>query len=209
MKRNWLKNRSKKTTTESSLEKEMKREWKVMKHFKDENKLLFMGFVWLVVAILAINTIYVISARTDNNGLVGKTVTPFASHVLTSQQYAQTTAFAVHIDNVTETDKQDVAFPLLEGNTMLILDISITNNTVTQQDFYPVNQLFVRDQEGGNYAPHASIYITNPIPAESLKPGQTVSGQISFEIPKRLTRPLLYVDLGWDNQLPIVYDVLR
>lgn len=196
----------------SPFRRELRRDWKLFKHFQNENHLLVMAFVWLLIAIAIINTIYIIDRHTDQEEQREHNTTPtfsFVGTTLTSQQEVKTPAFNAHVSNVYETDKTDYAFPFDTGQTILIFDISITNNTAASQDFYPANQLFVRDQEGGSYQPHASMYVTRPVAAQTIKPGQTVSGQISFAIPKRLTRPLLYVDLGWNNQTPAVFDVLH
>jgi hypothetical protein len=200
-----------KRADQSEVNELIKKEWKIIKHFRDENKVLVMSIVWLLIAIIVINTIFVVARLSDRDEKNDARVVAasYAGVTLTSQQYAQTTAFAAHISNVYETAQEDHAFPLDPDQTMLILNLTVTNNTTTEQDLYPVNQLFVRDQEGGTYTPHASMFITQPLAAQTVKPGQTVTGQISFAIPKRLTRPLLYVDTRWDNQAPVVFDVLR
>ncbi len=53
------------------------------------------------------------------------------------------------------------------------------------------------------------MYVTKQIAAGKIAPGKTISGQISFGIPKSATNPLLFVDTGWGNEAPIVIDVLR
>lgn len=200
--------KKKKPTLEQQIGTEIKREWKVLQHFKDENKVLFMALVWVVVAILVVNTIYVVVRHTDDDDRLVASTIPYANHVLTSQQTADTAAFSAHISNVYETDSADLALPE-GGYTILVFDISVTNNTNGEQDLYPVNQFFVRDQEGGTYTPHASLHMIRPLEAAPLKSGQTVAGQLAFAVPKRLTRPLLYVDLGWNSQSPVVFDVLH
>ena len=42
-----------------------------------------------------------------------------------------------------------------------------------------------------------------------LTPGKTVTGQLSFAVPKILAHPLLYIDLGWGDTAPVVIDVMK
>ena len=192
--------------------KEMKREWRHFVKFRDENYLLFIAFVILVAAGVIINTSYVInhtsSARATSKN--SKTiVVPYPTKRLTSQQTGTNSAQTVKISNVTENDKKDYAYSLDSTETMLIMDISVTNNTLQTQQLIPVNQLYVRTEEGDNAAMHASMYVTKPLDATELAPGKTATGQISFAVPKHIAHPLLYVDTGWDKSVPLVYDVLK
>lgn len=177
---------------------------------KDENHLLFIGFVMLVAALLIVNTVYVISrgdaidSKTENHQNM-----PDALKVLSSQQTAENKAFSVVVSNVTESDKFDPAFTLPDGYTMLLFDIKITNLSRGEQSLIPVNNLFVRSREGDTFPLHPSLEITKPLESGPVAAGATVDGQISFGVPKTLAHPLLYVDLGWDDYVPIVIDVLR
>jgi hypothetical protein len=128
---------------------------------------------------------------------------------LTSTQTGSTPAYEVKISNVTENNVPDPAFTLAPGNTLLLMDISIKNLTGAPQELVPVSDLFVRDNEGDTFPLHPALVVKNPLPSTKVAPGQTVSGQISFEVPKKLARPLLYVDMQWSNLAPIVYDVMK
>ncbi|CAN5418095.1 hypothetical protein BH10PAT3_BH10PAT3_6630 [soil metagenome] len=191
--------------------KEVKREWRHVIKFKDENHLLFMAFVLLMAALVIINTVYVLNRGFSGHGSKAtKTlITVDSGKYLTSQQTGSNDSETVSIKNVTENDRTDNAFTIDPSQTMLILSISITNTTEKSQQLIPVNQLYVKTSEGDYAALHASSYVTVPLGATELAPGKTAKGQISFAVPKHIANPLLYVDTGWNKNIPLVFDVLR
>lgn len=189
--------------------KEVKREWKHFKKFKDENYLLFTAFVILVSAIVIVNTVYILDHNSNNTPRYLSGGVSDIGKVLTSQQAGQNSAVKVSVSSVTEDDKTDYAFSAEPGTTMLIMSVTITNLTNATQHLIPVSQFFVHSDEG-DYAPlHASMYVTKPLEANDLAPGKSATGQISFSVPKRVARPLLFIDTGWDKNVPIVFDVLH
>ena len=131
------------------------------------------------------------------------------SRYLTSSQTGHTAAYDVSLTGVTEDATPDPAFTLETGYTFLIFDITVTNRSAGTLDFVPVNQLYVRDNQGDTFTMHPASKLTKPIAATKLEPGQSATGQVSFAIPKKLARPLLYVDPQWDDLAPIVFDVLH
>lgn len=202
----------KKKKEQDSLDEKIKKEWKYLRHIKikDENHLLFASFIILMAALLIVNTAFVINRANGSffNNSPKKGVSNL-NKILTSQQAAVSDKFHINISKVYESDAHDPAFTLLPTDTLLVMDISITNKSSGDQDFVPVNQIYVRDRDGGYYAMHTSLSLKSPIEAKTLNGGQTVSGQISFSVPKRLAHPLLYVDLGWDDSVPVVFDVMK
>ncbi len=189
--------------------KEVKREWRQFLRFKDENRLLFASFIVVLTAIVVINTLYIVNYtnRGTDDGTVATQPNP--NLVLTSLQTGTNHAVQARVSNVSENSKRDYAFTIDPSDTMLTMDISITNLTSVTQQVLPSNQLYVRSNEG-DYAPlHPSMYLTNALAATDVQPGQTVKGQISFDVPQRVASPLLYVDTGWGGYAPLVFDVLH
>lgn len=195
---------------ESVTDKQVKKGRKYLKRIliKDEDHFLFASFIVLLLAIIVVNTLYVMN-RLPHFRLTTRIIETTPSKVLTSLQKGSTSSYDVTVSNVYETDRRDPAFTLASNETMLIFDINITNKTAQTQQFLPVNQLYVRSRDGYYATMHPSIYVTRPIPADTITPGKTISGQVSFNVPIHQAHPLLYVDLGWDNTVPIVFDVLR
>jgi hypothetical protein len=107
------------------------------------------------------------------------------------------------------SNKYDPAFTLLEDESLLTANVTIINNTNSIQELYPSTQFFIRTKDGLYYQMHPSMHIKDPLQSGNINPGQSISGKISFVVPKSLSRPLLYIDLGWENHTPIVYDILR
>lgn len=189
------------------LDHEAKREWRNAIRFMDENHLLFTGFVLLLAAAVIINTVYVINHSGEQ--VVHHTSAASNNAIFKSLDHTQNRVAKVSIANVTESDTPDPAFPLNESQTLLVLDINITNLTTVSQRLVPSTQLFVHDRDGGLYVLQASSLVGDALVTQDVSPGATVKGQIAFAVPKRQTTPLLYVDLGWDNDTPIIYDVLH
>lgn len=193
------------------IEKSAVKEWKYLSKvkIKDENHLLFASFIIILVAILVVNTLYVLNRDPSTNVTHHVSATTDTSQVLTSLQTATLPAAVVSISDVSENDRKDPAFMLAEGETLLTMTIRIKNTSPGQQEIIPTSQLFVRSRDG-DYAPlHPSIYVTKPLGANKVAAGQTVSGEISFAVPKQLADPLLYVDLGWNDQAPVVFHALK
>ncbi len=190
--------------------KELRREYKHFEKFRDENSLLLGVFVAAIVAILVINTLFWVQLSNHRLEADSRISTTIASQkASTSLQTVRNLAVQARVSNVGENTALDRAFPLAEGQTMLIMDITITNMTTRTQHLLPANQFYVRSDEG-DYSPmHASSHITKPLEAKDLEPGESASGQISFGVNKHLTSPLLYIDTQWDNSTPLVIDVLH
>jgi hypothetical protein len=206
------KNKTQLETFEQDVVKKIRKERKLLKKIlaKNEDHLLFTGFVMVMTAIVVITTVYLFNRTTifvDRTVNSGTESSP--SYVLRSSDTATTDSAIITIKDVSEKSDIDRAFTIPEDETFLIFNISITNNTPGEQDLYPVKQLYVRSKDGDYYSMHITSFITTPLEPATLKPGETASGQVSFAVPKTLANPLVYVDLGWNDIVPTVYDVLR
>jgi hypothetical protein len=148
-----------------------------------------------------------IASKTNSTSTTSSAVS--ASYVLGTQQKAQTDVFDVAIQGVQKNSSKDYAFAYDENDVMLIVDVAVTNRTTKVQNLVPSSQLYIRTEDGLYITMHPSMYVRNQLPFGQVASGETVLGQVSFAIPKTLTRPLLYIDLGWDNHVPVVYDILR
>lgn len=206
------KNKTQLETFEEDVVKEIRKESKLLKKIlaKNEDHLLFTGFVMVMTAIVVISTVYLFNRTTifiDSPVESGSESSP--SYVLRSNDTATTDSSTISIKDVSEKSEVDRAFTISEEETFLIFNISITNNSPGEQDLYPVKQLYVRSKDGDYYPMHISSFIATPLEPATLKPGETASGQVSFAVPKTLANPLVYIDLGWNDIVPTVYDVLR
>jgi hypothetical protein len=163
---------------------------------------LLLAVSLLLACILVVNGIYLYARMSNHDN-------DFPNTVLTSKDTARTSAVSVSLSKITENSAMDYAFTLDDSQTMLILTVSITNNSSTSQRLLPVNQFYVRTRTGDYAALHPSMYIKHPLAAATLKPGQTVSGELSFGVPKSASDLYFYADTGWNNQTPVVFNVLK
>lgn len=190
--------------------KELKREYKRFEKFRNENSLLFGVFVLGVTALVVINTIFWVqytSQRYQDENEHSATIASLTA--TTSLQTAKNFAVSAKVSNVGTTNKVDRAFTLAADETLLTMDISMTNLTSQTQHLIPVSQFYIRGTEGEYAELHASSFVKSPLAAQNLKPGTSATGQLSFAVPKSLERPLLYIDTAWDNSTPLVIDVLN
>ena len=168
----------------------------------EDNQLVVTSLVVLLSALVVINASYLASR-------LSQSASAQASHVLTSHQVASTHSLTASITNMSENSAPDPAFTLDDSEVILIMTLSITNHTSHIQDFIPTSQLYVRTRDGDYRPLHPSMFVTKPIVSGKIKPGQTITGQVSFSVPKASTNPLLYVDTGWNDDVPVVFNVLE
>ena len=167
-----------------------------------ESKLVVSAILVGLVILVIISGIYV------SNHLQS---TDFYSqlHVTTSTEHAQTKSVAADISQISEIDKHDPAFTLADSEVLLVMRLRLTNRTTTEQYFIPTANLYVRTGQGDYRPLHPSVFVKNQIFSGTLKPGQTIEGQVSFSVPRTATNPLLYIDTGWNAEVPIVFSPLK
>lgn len=189
--------------------KELKREYKRFEKFRDENSLLLGVFTLGLAALVIINTLFWVQWSNHRAAQVNKQNTTVASlKTTTTLQSARNFAVTARVTNVgTSKDVNPIA-PLAETETLLSMDITVTNNTQKTQHLIPVSQFYVRGEDG-TYASLKPTMAASPLASQDLAPGQSASGSLSYAISERQTRPLLYIDTHWDDSTPLVIDVLH
>jgi hypothetical protein len=179
---------------------------RVDEHADNINKLIIVGILVLLAISIIINSVYLVHR---NNNSKASTPQSNSGQVLTSLQTGFNGATQVRVSDVTENNSFDPAFTLDPTETMLIMSITITNLSAETQQLIPDTQLFVRTDQGNYSTIHASMFVTNPLSSVDLRPGQSASGQVSFNVPKVAEKPYLYIDTEWDNYTPLVFNVLH
>ena len=190
--------------------KELRREFKHFEKFRDENSLLFGVFVAAIVALLVVNTMFwaqYTARRSERENRVTTTIADLKSS--TSLQTAHNFAVSARVSNVGTKTEQDRAFPIEPGKTLLVMDITVTNKTGNGQQLIPVTQFYVRSSDGQYATLYPSTKLKKALLPQDLKPGESATGQLSFAISERTTKPLLYIDTMWDRATPLVIDVLH
>ncbi len=178
---------------------------------RDDNHLLWAGLLLVLATLVTINAAYIVTElKNDSESSSQSDAQPVTRpHVLRSTQTAHTPSLVASINKIAEIDKSDPAFTLEDNETLLSMMLTITNRTSSSQFFIPTSVLYVHTGKGDYRPLHPSIYVTDQIFSGTLKPGQTVSGQISFSVPKQEINPLLYIDTGWNDEVPIVFSPLK
>jgi hypothetical protein len=157
-----------------------------------------------------VNTLFWVqftNRRYEKENRVTTTVANLTSS--TSLQTAHNFAVSARVSNVGTKTEQDRAFPLEPGKTLLIMDVTVTNRTASDQQLIPVSQFYVRNGDGLHATLYPSSRVTKALLPQDLRPGESASGQISFAIPDRTSTPLLYIDTMWERATPLVIDVLH
>lgn len=196
----------------SEIEQDIKKELKLIDRYrkKNEDKLLFAAFITVLCALIIINAIYIINRVSTRQKIVTAAQTlNFPKTVLPSTVSGVNSSFTVAVKGVKEDSTPDPAFAFDAQETMLIATVTITNTSGKKQQLSAASQLYVRSQDGSYFAMHPSSRVQKELGSKEVAPGETVTGDVSFAIPKILTKPLLYVDLGWNDFVPVVFDVLH
>lgn len=174
--------------------------------FHNKDRVLFFGIIILVTVM---SSWFAASYPASQTKRVSGLQYGNANKILKSQEVAKTPAYTIQIISASENSQQDKAFGYEDSGTMLIASLAITNTTSVEQDILPSVQFYVRTTDGLYYQMHPSMFVTDPMQAGKIMPGAVIKGQISFVVPKSVTHPYLYLDLGWDGYTPAVYDILH
>jgi hypothetical protein len=188
------------------------------KNFKKFRRLAKSPVDDLAVAISVITIIAALAATTsilytrETKSTAPKTVTNNIKPavVLKTSDVASTNEYEVSVTGTYESTSAIKGLSRLRPDEVfLVFSLTVKNKTAISQPFYVSNQIFARDPKTGLLFTFSPAETSNPFPSGMIEPGQTASGQLSFVMPKSLTRPLVYVDLGWDDVVPIVFSPLQ
>jgi hypothetical protein len=94
----------------------------------------------------------------------------------------------------------------LDGDHFIILHVKIKNISKRTLNFYPAIQSYIRDSQGGYYSMHPALNTGKDYEAGPIRPGETVEGELSYEVSKHLVEPRYYIDANWDGG-PMVFSL--
>ena len=86
---------------------------------------------------------------------------------------------------------------------IISLQLRIENNSEKDFEFYPTVQTFIRDNQGDSYIV-TPVEIDNPLPAKTLKPGESVTGRLSYKVTNRPLPLYLYIESRQPGAGPFV-----
>lgn len=193
------------------IETSVRREWRHLLKIRDEDLFLFISFIVMLLALIVIASAYIISqsVSTRLQAQAAARAESDPNHILTTGDKGVADGMTVKVSNVGENSQVDPAFTIDDDQTFLTMNVSITNTTAATQNIIPDTQLYVRDTQGDVFLPHVTVFVTSPLQSGTVKPSETVQGQLSFAVPKKLTKLFLYVDTQWNNSAPVVFSVLQ
>jgi len=177
--------------------------------FRHDHSLMFAAFTIALTALVVINTLFIykmIAEGLFDTDTRQQLVYPSRT---TSLQLASNSAISAQVRNVTVVDTVDPMFARDPSMAMLVMELTVRNKTNETQHFIPVNHVFVRSEDGTYSALTMTSFAKKPISAAEIAPGEAVTGDVSFAIPKSAANPLMYVDTGWNRSVPLVVDVLH
>ena len=110
---------------------------------------------------------------------------------------------AMRLDSVSTTTGSGI-FKTPSSQIYLIIGITIKNISAKPINIFPTTDMYVKDKNGN--LTYLSIYdLTNPFRAGELLPGDQISGQLSYLIPKNSLQKF-YIDAIWSGGV-VVFDV--
>lgn len=190
--------------------KELRKEYGRFRRFTDENSLLMGVFLLGLVGLLIINTLFWVQwTKLADDKRRRDEIGALSQHITRTLEPSMNHALSVEVRNVTLNNSEDKAFGVADGETMLIMDIKVTNKSDNTQQLIPANNFYVRSNRGVYSQLHASMHVRRPIAMRDVKPGEVVEGQLSFAVPKTADTLWLYIDTNWENTVPLVIDVLH
>lgn len=91
-----------------------------------------------------------------------------------------------------------------QDEKIISVNLEITNNSDENFDFYPTAQTFVRDNQGGQYI-MTPVELDDPFAGNTIQPGETKSGQLSYLVTNRAVPLFLYVESRQTSAGPFVF----
>lgn len=101
--------------------------------------------------------------------------------------------YDVRIDSVSRGNGEKGSLNPGEGKTYLIVTLYVKNKTSKVLPLYPVSQTYIKDEKGQTYSIGPAI-VKQPFLAGDLAPGDQIKGELAYEIPTNLTKPLFYFE---------------
>ena len=158
-----------------------------------------------MLAGMALGLVVVLAGRYGVTVRLGSS----SGQVLPLTKMAQSSDFEMKLTNTHTIDGNDPAFGLENGHKFLVTTLSVTNKTSETIKLWPAIQTYIRDTQGGSFTMHPTTTITKPYLAGEIAPGQTVTGELSYDVPADLANGRLFIDPGWNSMQPVVFSLAK
>jgi uncharacterized protein DUF4352 len=117
------------------------------------------------------------SGTTTNGGTSSATK---SQHFKVGQQVKVGDTYVVTVNSV-KTDAGDDVFKPKDGNTFLIVDVSLKNVSSKEQDLSSLLQFTLKDSSGQKY--DETIVSNATAPDGKIEAGDVTKGQLAYEVP--------------------------
>lgn len=163
------------------------------RQLRTARRLSLISLITLGLGLLSVGlALYLL--QQSKSGSSDVTVTP--NTVLAFDHPAKTPAYDLHLLSQRRDSTGNQIFQPEPGHEFIIITLSLKNLSPKPVQFFPVLQTYLKDPSGQTYN-LSPAPLTSPINAGSLLPDDTVTGELSYQIPIGLSRLVFYFDPGW------------
>jgi len=158
-----------------------------------------LNVISIVMLIIGMGTlgvgVYLIQ-RADQTAPATTQAPPAAPRTTALGQTFTTQAYSLQLSGLKYDSTGDDTYKPAAGDEFVIMTLTVKNMTDQDLQFLPVLQTYLKDSSGQSYS-LAPAPLDNPIESGSILPGDTISGQVSYEVPIGKRDINLYFDSGW------------
>lgn len=165
------------------------------KRLGQSRQLNVISMVMLVLGLATLGTGAYLVQRA-NQATPKATSTVAAPRATALGQALATAAYNLRLSDLKYDQTGDDTYKPASGNEFVVITLTISNLTSQSLQFLPVLQTYLKDSRGKSYS-LTPAPLDSPIQSGSLLPGDTISGQVSYEVPIGTTDLNLYFDSGW------------
>jgi len=140
--------------------------------------LAIVGVVALVIIACGAASDTASNSGTTTSG--GTSSTTKSQHFKVGQQVKVGDTYVVTVNSV-KTDAGDDVFKPKDGNTFLIVDVSVKNVSSKEQDLSSLLQFTLKDSSGQKY--NETIVSNATAPDGKIAAGDVTKGQLAYEVP--------------------------
>jgi hypothetical protein len=172
---------------------------KSTKNITDENLKYTLILVTAISLLLSVAVVFYFQKYNEANQELQTIKTGYELKSWAIGQEVETPDFKITVNSV---KKDEVGIPKYlptpEGFMFVTLDLNVTNKTSEDKLFLPVNNTYLRDNQGNKYSITASPQVEETI-AGSIAVGDTAHGQIGYLVPTNVDSLKFYFEPYGEN----------
>lgn len=163
---------------------------------------------WHKVTILGIAVVSLLNiAMTASWSSIRKNQIVSSGAVLGANVIAKQDGVQIYLGKTEFEEGKIPSFKPNVGNVFLVQKVTINNDTEKPINFLPSIQTYIRDKEGSIYTMRPTMVTPEPFEAGTIAAHSIRSGNLTYEVSKRLVGLKIYFDSGWGGRGPVVFDL--